>query len=115
MASAGSASLFEGLGALAPAGSRGRAPGQGGFASLKLKALCLYESKFRLETCSPLSLPESGFNSCDSGCGSATSAARLFLANGPLSKKSVIRFITKIFEISIMIKYIQILKYSVQL
>jgi len=35
-----------GLGAVPPVGSRGKAPGQGGEAPLKLKHFCLFQGKF---------------------------------------------------------------------
>jgi hypothetical protein len=45
----GSASLYGGLGALPPVGSRGKAPGQGGFAPLKLKPFTQLLLQFLVE------------------------------------------------------------------
>ena len=51
MASAVARAYNGGLGAEPPAGSRGRAPGQGGFAPLKLKAFCFLTSNGVAKAC----------------------------------------------------------------
>ena len=45
----GSTSLYGGLGALPPVGSRGKAPGQGGEAALKLKSFTQLLLQFLVE------------------------------------------------------------------
>ena len=51
MASAGARAYNGGLGAEPPAGSRGRAPGQGGEAPLKLKSFLLLDVHWKRQIC----------------------------------------------------------------